>query len=174
MLSRVHEGRLPPKESAHLRQEACLLWGGFGSQEGLIQIAGEGQNVGVAIARLAREGLHDDSLNPCAKIQVRARLVQGDGRLREQLREHLARTLREVWQRAGEKEIGNRRQRILVGCRGDELTGQRLGGDVHQRAHEVAGSCQSFILPGVRRRRDAEVEELGRSGDGIVHRVIGF
>lgn len=139
-----------------------------------MQVAREGEDVGIPIIGLPGKRLHHDGFDPWPEIEVRSRLVERDRRLREELREHLPWTLGQIRQASGEKKIRDGGERVLVGCRRYQLPRQRLRRHVHQRSHEVAGSCQSLILTRIGRRCDSEIEQLGCLRLGIVHRVIGF
>lgn len=139
-----------------------------------MQFAREGQNVGVSLVRLARQGLHDHALDARAEVQIGTRLVQRDGSLGQELREHLARTLREVRQRARQQQIGDRGQGVLIRCRRHQLARQRLGRHVHEGSDEVTSAGKALVLSSIRCSRNAEVEQLGGVRDGIVHRVVGF
>src|SRR5437016_533033 len=64
---------------------------------------------------------------------------------------------------AGEQEIGDSRQAVLVGLRANQLTRQRFRRDIQQRADEEARSSQPLFWRGV-----------GVSGDAKVGKVDAF
>lgn len=117
---------------------------------------------------------HDDGFHLRTELEVGTRAVQGYGRLREELCEHLAWSLRQIGKTPRQEEICNRRQTVLVCCRSDEFSAQRLGRDVHECTYEEAGPSQPLIGRCVGRRRDPEVEELHLPRFGIVHHVVGL
>lgn len=166
-------GVLAPEEAPDLGEEPWVF-GRCRDMEGAVEFLREAEDVWIAITRLAGERFHDDAFDLGAEVQAGACLVEGDRRLGEELREHLPGALRQVREGAGEQEVGDGRQGILIGGGGDELAGESLGGDVHQGTYEVPRPCQALVLPGIGCGRNPEVEELGGSGHGIVHRVVGF
>ena len=142
------------------------------SSERLAQLAGEGAHVGVAVVGALGEAAHHHRLDRGGNTQPRPSPCQRDRRLREQLREHLARRLARVRQAAGEQEVGDRRQRVLVGGGGHHLAGERLGRHVHQRADEEAGAREPLVGARVGVGGDAEVEQLHLARRRIVHHVL--
>lgn len=166
--------RLPAEQPSNLGEQAGFLYLILRHHEGAVQFPSERENVGVALGRLAGEGLHDDCLDTRAEVECGSCLVEGDRWLRQELCEHLARTLGEIWQASGEEEVRDGRQRILVCGWRHEFTGQCFGGNVHERAYEVPSSREALILARVGRCRDSEVEQLGGARLGIVHGVVGF
>ena len=64
----------------------------------------------IALRRLFAQATHDDRFELRRKSQTRLRLIEHDRRLRQQLREHLARRLCRERQTARQKEVRDRRQ----------------------------------------------------------------
>ncbi len=56
-----------------------------------------------------------------AEIEVRPGLVECNRGLGQELGKHLPGALGEVWERAGEEEVRNGGERVLVGGGGNEL-----------------------------------------------------
>ena len=136
--------------------------------------AAKDEHIGIPVRRVPREPLHDDGLD--ARIDGRAlpRLAERHRRLREELGEELALRTAEIRQARREQVVRDRRETVLVGGHGDELTRERFRRDVHQGADEEAGAREPLLRRLVGLRRDAEVQQFHLLDHRIVHHVLGL
>ena len=168
--ARLSLALLLSEQALHLRQEPSVLDGR--REQRLPELVGERDHVGIPIARLLGQPAHDDRLDLGPEYEIGASAIQRDRWLGQQLREHLARCLREVRQAAGEQEIGDGGQAVLIRGGSNDLSAECLWCDVHQRADKESSPGQPLICGSLDVRGYSEVQQLYLSELRIIHDVF--